>query len=189
MPSITSNMTLTTDPDSKLPHIQAYSQATTLVYRRPGHSVDEEHCNHYYLDQLRRIDPEKWDHAVEFAAEQFPALDYEKTANFFQVVLCQYFGNFIEINGVYTGIDQGNGYQYWIFATPKKTKILEIEPNLRQSEPNGLLEPIGAFFIGLGLFIFVSFWIFNFLELVPATTKIYQELKQQSDKTHLPHQP
>jgi hypothetical protein len=186
-------MILTSDPDSKLPHISAYSQPTILVYKRLGSLVDEDHCNHYYHDQLQRIDPGKWDRAVKFASEQFPDLGHEKTANFFQVLLTEYFETPVEITGVYTGINQSNGYQYWVFAVPKNSKALEIksriEPNSRQPESDGFPGFLG-FLICLPVFIWVGTWMFDLFELRPAATKIYnnliQEMKQQNNKNQPP---
>jgi uncharacterized protein YozE (UPF0346 family) len=188
-------MILTNDPDSKLPHISAHSQPRILVYKRFGSLVDEDHCNYYYHDLLQRANPEKWDRAVKFASEQFPDLEHEKTANFFQVLLTEYFETPVEITGVYTGINQSNGYQYWIFASPKKSKTLEIEskiePNSRQSESNGLSSSHGfAFFLILPVVVLISFWIFNYLELGSPVTKMYnnliQELKQQKNGNQSP---
>ncbi len=173
---------ISTDPDSKLPHIQNYSQPMSLVYKKLGSIVDEDHCNHNYHDLLERGDPEKWDRAVRIATEQFPTMEHGLTANFFQVVLCEYFGTFVEISGIYTGVNRSNGYQYWVFATPKKSKTLEvkskIEPISRQSEPDDSLNVLSGF-ITLFMLIPLIFWIFNLLELGPATMKIYNDFNQK----------
>jgi hypothetical protein len=177
-------MILTNDPNSKLPCIHSYSQPTILVYKRLGSLVDEDCCDHYYHDQLQRIDPEKWGRAVKFASEQFPSLEHEKTANFFQVVLCEYFGKFTEIDGIYTGINQSDGYQYWVFAVPKKPKVLTIERSindLRQPESDVLLElfKISLAFIAI---VGMGYSIFNLLELGSTITKIQNDFIQESKK-------
>jgi hypothetical protein len=177
-------MILTSDPDSKLPHISAYSQPTILVYKRLGSLVDEDHCNHYYHDQLQGIDPERWGRAVKFASEQFPDLGHEKTANFFQVVLCEYFGKFTEIDGIYTGINQSNGYQYWVFALPREPKPLMIERNIsssRQAESRSLLLSFVHLIAPLAC-LFAGIQIFNFLELGPAIIKIQNDFNQEIKK-------
>jgi hypothetical protein len=183
-------MILTSDPDSKLPHINAHSQPTILVYKKLGSLVNEDCCNYHYQDRLQRIDPEKWVRAVKFASEQFPDLGHEKTANFFQVLLTEYFETPVEITGVYTGINQSNGYQYWVFAVPKNSKALvesKIEHNSRQPESDGFPELIGLL-ICLPVFIWVVIWTFNLLELLPAVTKIYNNLiqQQQNNKNQPP---
>jgi hypothetical protein len=172
-------MILTNDPDSKLPHISAHSQPTILVYKRLGSLVDEDHCNHYYHDQLQRIDPGKWGHAVKFASEQFPDLEHEKTANFFQVVLCQYFEKFTEIDGIYTGINQNDGYQYWVFALPRKP--LTIERNIsssRQAESRSLLLSFVPLIAPLSC-LFAGIQILSFLGLGSAITKIQNDFIQE----------
>jgi hypothetical protein len=177
-------MILTNDPDSKLPHISAYAQPTILVYKRLGSLVDEDHCNHYYHDQLQRIDPEKWGLAVKFASEQFPDLGHEKTTNFFQAVLCQYFEKFTEIDGIYTGINQSDGYQYWVFALPRKPKPLTIERNIsssRQAESRSLLLSFVPLIAPLAC-LFAGIQIFNFLELGPAIIKIQNDFNQEIKK-------
>jgi hypothetical protein len=192
-------MILTANPNFKLPCIRSYSQPMTLVYKKLGSIVDDDHCNHHYHDLLERANPEKWNSAVKIAAEQFPDLGHERTANFFQAVLCEYFEIPIEITGIYTGINQSNCYQYWVFATSRKSKTLEIEPNLRKIEPISRYPELDdspnvfGIFIGILLFVLVGFWIFNFLELAPATTKIYndlnQELNQQNNRVNPSREP
>jgi hypothetical protein len=164
-----------------------------LVYKKLGSIVDEDHCNHHYHDQLEKANPEKWVRAVKFAIEKFPDLWREKTVNFFQTVLCEYFEMPVEISGIYTGTNQSNGYQYWVFAVPKNSKALEIksriEPNSRQPESDGFPGFLG-FLICLPVFIWVGTWMFDLFELRPAATKIYnnliQEMKQQNNKNQPP---